>query len=84
MCKNQGFAHQSTACETERENNFLCNCDDFDFLSAIPTSLSAMMINYRGLNVSLSDYWPARANLAPETLGILSKPQGGRLRGTGA
>ena len=56
MCKNQGFAHQSTACETERDNNFLCNCDDFDFLSAIPTSLSAMMINYRGLNVSLSDY----------------------------
>ena len=43
MCKNQGFVHQSTASETERDSNFPCNCDDFDFLSAISTSLSAMI-----------------------------------------
>ena len=43
MCKNQGFVHQSTASETERDSNFLCNCNDFDFLSAISTSLSAMI-----------------------------------------
>ena len=43
MCKNQGFVHQSTASETERDSNFLCNCNDFDFMSAISTSLSAMI-----------------------------------------
>ena len=42
MGKNQVFAHQSTASETERYVSFLCNCDDFDFLSAISTSLSAI------------------------------------------